>query len=358
MARHANESRNTSRRTAPADGPGKVFAMKPLIIHHVFTRETLEQWGIWAFDERGKEIRPGLALVVVLLHAIVFAIIFSLPTPEQKVKPIPTGNTAMKITFAPQTGTGSAPLIKGRPGKVTPLKGARDGVKKNQPTKKSTVNFGAQSESSAVKVLPNFTEAPDLEAPQSEPDALPDSPKDSPEASPPPASLEPLGVSKNLRSLLPGANSTYLDTQRHIGQAIGEGPVGGDIEADSEVKVSPDGRTVEHTFNYAAYYDGLSRRFSEAWGGTRILPPDANFNGIVGEFIEYDFVINRDGSLRKIINASAINQPHRNFEAVDLMVADAAKKMFPLNPVPARITKNPVLLRKRIHFGGTSYIMF
>jgi hypothetical protein len=102
----------------------------------------------------------------------------------------------------------------------------------------------------------------------------------------------------------------------------------------------------------------LDQRFTDAWGGTRVLPPGSTFAGVVGELIEYDIVINRNGSLSKIINVTKQKQAHRSFADVDKLVADVFSNVFPLNPVPNRIREDPLILRKRIRFTGYQYSMF
>lgn len=159
--------------------------------------------------------------------------------------------------------------------------------------------------------------------------------------------------------LLPAGNKDFIERQRKLGDAIGAGAIAGDLEIPnimSEQESKSAIRKTEYTF--AGYFDSLSRRFVEAWGGVRTLPPQARFDGKLGEFIEYDVVINRDGSLRKVINVSAKREPYRNFSAVDELVIGVFKSMFPFQPVPDRIHNDPLVIRKRIQFVGFKYTIY
>ena len=115
---------------------------------------------------------------------------------------------------------------------------------------------------------------------------------------------------------------------------------------------------VEQEYSLAHYFDNLSRRFTDAWGPERSLPPRTSFNGIVGEFIEYDVVINKNGTLRKIVNVTAKKQPWRQFDDVDAIVTDVFANVFPLPEIPQRIPQDPVVIRKRIQYTGYRYSIF
>ena len=159
--------------------------------------------------------------------------------------------------------------------------------------------------------------------------------------------------------LLPSGKNDFIERQRKLGDAIGAGAIAGDLEvrdvvADVDAK-NPIRRT---EYAFAGYFDSLSRRFVEAWGSVRTLPPHARFDGKVGEFIEYDVAINRDGSLRKITNISARKEPFRDFTAVDELVMGVFKSMFPFQPIPDRIQNDPLIIRKRIQFVGFKYTLY
>lgn len=159
--------------------------------------------------------------------------------------------------------------------------------------------------------------------------------------------------------LLPSGSLDFIEKQRMLGEVLGAGAVAGDLEIPdivSEAKQNSEVRAIEYTF--AGYFNSLSRRFVEAWGGVRTLPPQSHFDGKLGEFIEYDVVINRDGSLRKIVNVSAKREPYRDFTAVDELVREAFQAMFPFQPVPERIKNDPLVVRKRIQFVGFKYTLY
>lgn len=159
--------------------------------------------------------------------------------------------------------------------------------------------------------------------------------------------------------LLPSGKLDFIEKQRKLGEVLGAGAVAGDLEIPdvvSELNEKSGIRTTEYTF--AGYFNSLSRRFVEAWGGVRTLPPQAQFDGKLGEFIEYDVVINRDGTLRKIVNITAKREPYRDFSAVDDLVGEVFRAMFPFQPVPERIKNDPLVVRKRIQFVGFKYTLY
>jgi hypothetical protein len=159
--------------------------------------------------------------------------------------------------------------------------------------------------------------------------------------------------------LLPSGHEDFIARQRHLGKTLGAGAVAGDIEIPDVIsEKNPNDPITRKEYTFAGYFDNLSRRFAEAWGGVRTLPPQSRFDGKLGEFIEYDVVINRDGSLRKIVNVSARREPYRDFAAVDELVASVFKTMFPFQPVPERIHNDPLVIRKRIQFVGFKYSLY
>ena len=171
-----------------------------------------------------------------------------------------------------------------------------------------------------------------------------------------------IGFSRKLQDLLPNSQSEFVASQRRIGSTYGKGAVGGDLDPESleptGYKAPDRGKTSVTRYDYASYFMSLDRRFTEAWGGTRVLPRGSNFQGTVGEFIEYDIVINRNGTLSKIVNVTQKKQKARDFSAVDNLVHEVFSHVFPMNPVPDRIKDDPLILRKRIQFTGYQYFMF
>jgi hypothetical protein len=159
--------------------------------------------------------------------------------------------------------------------------------------------------------------------------------------------------------LLPSGRGDFNERQRKLGDIMGAGAIAGDLEIPDVVTEDDSERPVRKTeFTFAGYFDSLSRRFVDAWGGVRTLPAHSRFEGKLGEFIEYDVVINRDGSLRKIINITAKREPYRDFSAVDDLVMGVFKSLFPFQPVPDRISNDPLVIRKRIQFVGFKYTLY
>lgn len=159
--------------------------------------------------------------------------------------------------------------------------------------------------------------------------------------------------------LYPAGKDDFIAKQRNLGETLGAGAIAGDIDIPDVVSDKDSKEPITRTeYTFAGYFDSLSRRFVEAWGGVRTLPPQSRFEGKLGEFIEYDIVINRDGTLRKIVNISAKREPYRDFAAVDDLVQTVFKTMFPFQPVPARIRNDPLVVRKRIQFVGFKYTLY
>ncbi|MEY4065882.1 MAG: hypothetical protein RIR26_2090 [Pseudomonadota bacterium] len=180
-------------------------------------------------------------------------------------------------------------------------------------------------------------------------------PTSSPQSKPAPSSL----LEERHSPLLPSGVNDFVERQRKLGDVMGAGAIAGDLEIPDVVTEDDPDRPVRKTeFTFAGYFDSLSRRFVEAWGGVRTLPAHSQFEGKLGEFIEYDVVINRDGSLRKIINITARREPYRDFSAVDDLVMGVFKSLFPFQPVPDRIRNDPLVIRKRIQFVGFKYTLY
>jgi hypothetical protein len=168
---------------------------------------------------------------------------------------------------------------------------------------------------------------------------------------------------RRLAKLFPSASQDYLRQQRDVGYDRGRD------QADSEdflpLPDAPEklrGRerpaVVATEFSTLAYRIELERRFSEAWGGVRYLPRGASFVGNAGELILYNVIINRDGTLRRIVNVSALEQGNRDYSAVDRLVQEFADSVFPLNPIPDRIRTEPFIVRWPIRYGGFHYSFF
>lgn len=233
-------------------------------------------------------------------------------------------------------------------------------VRREQPR-----DFGAADRTARVKVKQEVKreerEPEPAVSPEKEPDATRTTAETQSDTTEPSADGA-IGFSRNLQNLLPNSMSEYVAAQRRVGSVYGKGAVGGDVAPEAEAPVgfkAPDRqKVVVKRYDYAAYFLSLDRRFSDAWGGERFLPRGSTFVGNTGEFIEYDIVINRDGTLVKIINVSKQAQPDRDFSSVDALVHEVFSHVFPMEPVPARIRDTPLILRKRIQFTGYKYFMF
>jgi hypothetical protein len=197
------------------------------------------------------------------------------------------------------------------------------------------------------------------------PDVKPLTPDVTPEPEPlqMPQPLERISqFSPNLASLLPQSNKAYMEAQRDKGELLGN-----DTAANEELLPVPETpsqgkvfkpKIVTTEFSTLAYRIDLERRFADAWGGVRILPSFTRFVGKVGELIVYNVVVNRDGSLRRIVNVSAIEQAGRDFSPVDNLVQDFADSVFPINPIPNRIREEPFVVKWAIRYMGAQYSFF
>ncbi len=325
-----------------------------------WTREEQRAWAAISSAASGSSALWKLFFSSLAIHLAVFAVALVLDKP-QAVDVAPSG-TGTRVTLVQGSNSGAresgdpepqpypnrpvdSPVITG------PSTSAQRGASERPPddavpsTAESTRS--AQTQSSATAPLIPATSRQLTKTTQT-----------------PPTQAQEAGVgfSPNLRDLLPNSKSEYVASQRRVGTIYGKGAVGGDLDPDADGPVgyrAPRKGEVKVTrYDYAAYFMALDQRFTDAWGGTRVLPPGSTFAGVVGELIEYDIVINRNGSLSKIINVTKQKQAHRSFADVDKLVADVFSNVFPLNPVPNRIREDPLILRKRIRFTGYQYSMF
>jgi hypothetical protein len=113
-------------------------------------------------------------------------------------------------------------------------------------------------------------------------------------------------------------------------------------------------KIVETEYSSDDYKMKLSRQFAEAWGPVRTLPY-GSFVGSIGELIEYEVWLNRDGSLVKVVNLSQLRNPYRDFKAVDELVERFYDIVTPMAPIPDRIKTVPFRLRMSLRYGGLNY---
>jgi hypothetical protein len=279
---------------------------------------------------------------------------------QPRVKNLVSGSSTIQVRFASPKTVGIPKKPPGTKGSVPHfLPKTKTDPGRSKP--KATLTTPSKSPHSVAQAperfpispkvdSPNVPNLPEVSLPSTDVAPAPDGAGDTPATHNQEGSeVGPSLLPSSLRDLLPGSSASYKNRQQYIGQVIGEGPVGGDISPTT----TPDPTQViqETVFSTAAYFDGISRSFGEAWGPVRTLPRDA-FYGKVGEKIEYDIIINRDGTLRKIINISARKEPHRNFKAVDKLVNEVFASVFPFNPIPDRVVVTPLVLRKVIVYQG------
>ncbi len=361
----------TSDGDSAPEGPPRARVLRIAPARGAFSRETLAQWARWM---RASHARKGDTFAVgagaLAVHALLALALFALPKRKEDID-LDARNRQVKVSFFEGRGKANEPIQKGEEVSAprTPSSPATrraapkgDSVKRADakpvpapPAPSQRVPLTRDpSESSAG---PFAVPAPDVSVVEPSPGPIPDAAGIVEEA--PATQVAPSTTSKGLRNLLPGGSRDYLERQRTIGDVMGQGPIGGDVP---EPISSPDPEKrpiiVEREYALSHYFDTLSRRFSDAWGPERTLPPNSSFAGVTGEFIEYDIVVNRDGSLRKITNVTALRQTWRRFDDVDRIVLDVFSNVFPLNAVPDRILQDPVVIRKRIQYTGYRYSIF
>ena len=253
------------------------------------------------------------------------------------------------------TSTESMPKQESVRVRISPPKSSERSAQEAKPPE-SDAAMRRKSKKSTPQVLASER----VESPTSD---IPSVPEPQAEPLPSPKSAKPQSPSTLLEErqspLLPSGKNDFIERQRKLGDTIGAGAIAGDLEVRDVVADADSSNPIRRTeYAFAGYFDSLSRRFVEAWGSVRTLPPQSRFDGKVGEFIEYDVVINRDGSLRKIVNISARREPFRDFTAVDELVMGVFKSMFPFQPIPDRIQNDPLVIRKRIQFVGFKYTLY
>jgi len=165
----------------------------------------------------------------------------------------------------------------------------------------------------------------------------------------PQQAFEDLKQEYSFKDLIPQA-SMFPKSSPEPSSSWGE-EIGGD-------HVRQEGDIIYREFDLMGYFDKLNRRFSETWGNYRSLPVSSHFYGVSGEDIEYLFMINKDGSLQKVVNLSSQKQPHRDFSYVYHLVFDVLRNVFPIEPLPDRIQKDVLTLKKSIRFVGFHFGMF
>lgn len=341
-----------------------------------FSRDTLWQWQRWMGKEKGNARARGVAFVLAAVaHGFVALVMSQLKTPVRINEGSP-GFAPVPITIREGRGLPTEPVQKGEEvakansplEPALPRAAPRGAPNVRTPAQKKTTPRDRplgnppltrapedHTTGSFAVPVPNPEPAPDPREPSNAP-VSPDAGVFTP---PDTTQVAPSTTSKGLRRFLPGGSKDYLDRQRTIGDIVGQGPIGGDIPAP-EKTVNPDDRPIitEQSYTLSHYFDKLNRRFSDAWGPSRTLPPNSTFVGVTGESIDYDIVVNRDGTLRKITNVTAKRQPWRRFEDVDKIVFDVFSNVFPLDAVPTRIPQDPVVIRKRIQYTGYRYSIF
>lgn len=284
---------------------------------------------------------PDLRFIRTLTIAFGVAAVHSIPFF------IPRGWLPASRESMPKPNTVQVRITQASPRiQTTDAEPTKTEIKKPKKTRPPQQKILASSEKNS-ETTPTVVPAPDI----------------APDSAPPPHSAHTQRkgalMEDTFSPLLPAGKDEFIAHQRKLGEIIGAGPIAGDLEIpDVMTEKDPKEPITRTEYTFAGYFDNLSRRFTETWGGMRTLPPHSRFEGKVGEFIEYDVVINRDGSLRKIVNVSAKREPFRDFAAIDELVVSVFKTMFPFHPVPHRIQNDPLVIRKRIQFVGFKYTLY
>ena len=158
----------------------------------------------------------------------------------------------------------------------------------------------------------------------------------------------------NIPSLTKPLSSELIKEAKQYGDIIGEGAK---VSENSVASYgSPDDGETIYNGDYVAYYNGVRRQFSRKWGGVRLLY--GGFVGIPGEMINYNILLDRDGNVIKIVNASAKLKKNkfRDFSAVDALVETVFESMQ-AKPVPRYIETIPFIIGIGIYYQGTRIFM-
>lgn len=301
------------------------------------SKQVIDIWHSVLEPERSLAQFLLIALLVVALHSIPFFIPESMWQSSKESAP---KTEAVKVRIT-QTSPKAEPVPEAT-AEQTPAPTKKKNNASTQPREILTASEKATDSLNQPTLVPAPTNKPEANKPET-----------------PSTSRKSALMEEKVSPLLPSGKDDFIAHQRHLGETIGAGAIAGDIDIpDVVTEKNPNDPVTRTEYTFAGYFDSLSRRFVETWGSVRSLPPHSRFEGKVGEFIEYDIVINRDGSLRKIVNISAKREPYRDFAAVDDLVQSVFRTMFPFQPVPARIRNDPLVIRKRIQFVGFKYTLY
>ncbi len=282
---------------------------------------------VWEIEKQKRWEHFVSVLAAIAFHFIVFAILLALPKERTVdsggyVSPVQVRVTGKDEPLA-QKKTNAHPLEQ---------RGARGRRSSEVPQSSTAPRIPVVSEETQVEPSPVAESAP-LEDSRRQP-------------------LSPLS------RFLPSDQSDFAENQRRVGAGTARAEGSSETLLPDAVLPALRPNVVTTEFSTLAYRLELERRFSDAWGGVRVLPSYSRFSGRTGELIVYNVVINRDGTLRRIVNLSAIEQSDRDFSAVDSLVQDFADSVFPMNSIPARVREEPFVLRWSIRFMGFQYSFF
>jgi TonB family protein len=270
----------------------------------------------------------AIAVLVFVAHVALYIFVYFLPFPHSREPRI-----SQPVTVRFGSGTASRPQFGVPPSDLNLRKGTVEtsgqvkgmdrkkvpGKSQAKRTEKKVSNSGkiaTSSVQSSVRIPEQFAASPDAPS----------------QPAPDPADLGPSAISSKLKNLLPNSNMNYASNQKNVGQGENGGlESGDDLDYGTPVSVS----TTE--YKYTAYFDGFLRQLKDVWS----YPAEAARAGMQGEAV-YDIVLNRDGTVRKVIRVRT-----SGYEPLDKEVERAVVAAGPYNPVPSRIEKDPLVIRIR-----------
>lgn len=280
-----------------------------------------------------------LLLLVTFFHFL-FGRFLELVPPASKTS---TETVAQKEPIKVRFEESETQTPRGKPGKQAQPKSSGANVNRLPERQPQVSEYRPMQQNNAKRNESSRSEKSfeTLKSPTLEPLAPPVA-KDAPSQKIPP-SVGPSLVSPKFRNFLPDSNYAYSSHQQSLGQKANEDVVG---EGNEDGSAAIDINTRE--YKYASYFDGVIRQIENVW----VYPNDALRSGLQGQAV-YVIVINRDGSLRKVIREST-----SGFTSLDREVERAVQMAGPYNPVPSRIDKDPLVVRIRFTYTLTRFGIF
>lgn len=290
----------------------------------IFERDTLDQWERY-FSSAKRPSRLVLWFVVALvLHVFGALLLTTISSKDILDAQTPAKKNPISVRLKGAETLSSPPRpSKSQPPTASDRAQRMERPRLKHPAPRPLVTDNPQAKNKIVVEKP-------VEAPKAEPtkEAL---------------SVGPQLISPKFRSLLPNSNLAYSNFQQSLGQKANDdivGEDGGDGSAPVDINT--------REYKYVSYFDGMIRQIENVW----VYPQEALRAGMQGQAI-YDIVINRDGSLKKVVGVTS-----SGFLPLDREIERAVQSAGPFNPIPERIKQDPLVVRVRFTYTLTRFGIF